>query len=337
MPMSSTPSCIISITFFAFILGVSLVAEELSPKTPENYPDELIDCLELGEAHGQQELIAALDELAEIKAPQYVIDSLVAWPTGKPVRVGFFGGNETLWAKVESVAKEWEKWANISFTFRDSSNNKFHVTEMGKALDADIRIGFVIKGKGSGNWSLLGKNAARTSHNERSMNLGEPAAYPNGPRFTRVVLHEFGHALGFQHEHKHPVDKCDINMEQAIKHFAGPPNGWPPEKTRAQLIALKPARGLILSGRDSESIMHYHLPKECFNSKEKSPCYVAEARSLSLLDKKGAGLAYPKTSGPGYDDSILPELQSLVKNERLSERTRKVLQRELDTLVIREQ
>ena len=46
---------------------------------------------------------------------------------------------------------------------------------------------------------------------EASMNFGGFAQGPP-PGWEATVLHEFGHALGFQHEHQLPVGGCDLEF-----------------------------------------------------------------------------------------------------------------------------
>ncbi len=308
---------------------LSMRGQEAEPNL-ETYVDELIDCLSPTAAPSDldQDYVALMQELIDLKTPQYVIESFVAWLNGSKLRVGFFGGDKRLWEKVEAVAKEWEKWAAITLEFREA-NGEFRTAAVGTELNADIRISFDPKG---GNRSKLGRTAQRFGKSVRTMNLGDPAKYPNGPRFARVVLHEFGHALGFQHEHQHPTDKCDINMDAAIKHFAKKPNEWSADVTRSQLEAIPMNSGLKLSDRDPESIMHYHLPAVCFESGTKSPCFVKEAQKLSSLDKKGAGLVYPKSQAPGFGGSIVTELEALAGNPSLSKKSRDYVRAELNSI-----
>jgi hypothetical protein len=132
------------------------------------------------------------------------------------------------------------------------------------------------------------------------------------------VLHEFGHALGFQHEHQNPGDSCDsefrwfddagyVPTRESDGHYVrdskqrypgiytvlgGPPNEWPRSKADYNLRQLA-MDGTIASARDRLSVMHYSFPAWMFKSGSNSPCCVTENTRLSDNDKLAMRLAYP--------------------------------------------
>lgn len=108
-------------------------------------------------------------------------------------------GDANQQAKVIAVAKEWERYANIKFDFESAAADP---------SSAIIRISF---GMYESSWSAVGNTALNTEWfkpGEATMNLA--AVYGNTPlseltlKERRVILHEFGHAIGYLHEHQSP-------------------------------------------------------------------------------------------------------------------------------------
>ena len=98
--------------------------------------------------------------------------------------VSFLNGDEEMRAEVKRlVLDSWTRAANIHFIYQDEPG--------------DIRVQF---NKELGHYAKgLGKSIPDSSHN---VNFGWNSLqdYSNSER-RRVILHEFGHALGFEHEH----------------------------------------------------------------------------------------------------------------------------------------
>ena len=58
------------------------------------------------------------------------------------------------------------------------------------------------------------------------MNFGWLETDTPDHEYLRVVLHEFGHALGLIHEHQNPADGIEWDNLVVIKDLTGPPNNW---------------------------------------------------------------------------------------------------------------
>ena len=77
----------------------------------------------------------------------------------------------------------------------------------------------------------------------------------------RVVLHEFGHAIGLIHEHQNPHGGIKWNKDAVIADLSGPPNKWSLDKIEQNMFKFYPEGGLVASAVDAKSIMMYPIPK----------------------------------------------------------------------------
>ncbi|RXW12187.1 hypothetical protein EST38_g13665 [Candolleomyces aberdarensis] len=217
------------------------------------------------------------------------------WDNGQVLTCAFVkpAGSAVQQAKVISVAKEWERYANIKLDFESAAK---------KPLDAIIRISFDPR---LGSWSTVGKDALHPQDGRATMNFAflfsEPTEAKPGERMT--ILHEFGHAIGYLHEHQSPRrgDKLKVKEEVAIDFFKRtqyPP--WTEEETRRNFLDLYNRYEISnYSTVDLTSIMMYWMPAQ-FNEQE---IQVLPNFELSALDKAFAFLNYPFLGGLTSDAS----------------------------------
>jgi len=168
-----------------------------------------------------------------------------SWGSGWTLRIRFLEGDAAVQAKVKAVAKKWLDFANIYFAFVD-------------AEPSHVRIGFA---KGAGSWSLIGKDSLTIKNVAMpTMNLGWLTPETPDHEYSRVVLHEFGHALGCIHEHQHPAAGIDWN-KPAVYDYYKKTNGWDQAKVDKQIFDAYD-RNLLVSTKaaDPQSIMMYPIP-----------------------------------------------------------------------------
>lgn len=277
------------------------VAQLTSPPSEvpwmEGYPDNVMARLEARESRRQQEALGVPKH-----ALNYVLMRTTLWAPGARLRVAFLGGNPALHGDIAKVAGEWNGRANIVLDFGFNSMTGLYRawSPNDTAYTADIRVAFAA----AGHWSYVGRDSVDASvagPGQTSLNLAEfdvrlPA------NWKAVVLHEFGHALGFCHEHQNPIGGgCDSEF-QWEDHAGGPgvyttlgrhPNYWPRAKVNQNLRQIQATGDYLLSPRDSASVMHYHFPSWMFRRGASSPCCVPENAALSAGDIEGLRFAYP--------------------------------------------
>lgn len=168
------------------------------------------------------------------------------WNPGDEIRVKFLEGDESLRDRVRAVAERWAEpeMANLSLQFVEDG-------------DAEIRIAFE---QGNGSWSYLGTQCREIPPHEPTMNYGWLTADSPDDELQRVVLHEFGHALGLIHEHQNPKGGIDWNEPAVIADLGGPPNSWDLATIRHNVLDHYAEDQVSATPVDGHSIMMYPIP-----------------------------------------------------------------------------
>jgi hypothetical protein len=249
------------------------------------------------------------------------------WPSGKVITVAFKGGSAQLRRQISLAVKPWSESeaANITFDFGYDSHtaNYREWSPSDSEYRADVRISFDSQPE-PGYWSAIGKDSINPNvrpANIASMNF-EGFADQLPDDWNATVLHEFGHALGFEHEHQSPNSPCDQEYrwsddagyephQNEFQEFVpdgqgrkpgiytvlqGPPNGWSRLQIDFNLKQFAPSTDWYLTAFDSSSIMKYVFQDWMYRDvavSTKSGCYGPPNRVLSKEDQKAAATAYP--------------------------------------------
>ena len=196
------------------------------------------------------------------------------WQPGSTLKVAFVDGDPKVQAKIAQVAMEWTKYANIHFAF-DGADPQL----------ADIRISF---DPNTGSWSYIGR-AALSHRGVPTMNYGWLKAGTKQEEYNRVVLHEFGHALGMIHEHQSPNVDIQWNT-QAVYNYYWKTNHWTQKDVDQQIFYRYPADSMDATDADRTSIMMYAFEK----SLTQNGFETGWNRQLSETDQKKISQLYPK-------------------------------------------
>ncbi len=143
-----------------------------------------------------------------------------------------------------------------------------------------------------GYWSWVGTQIlAIEDKDEPTMNLQGFTMKTLDSEFYRVVRHEAGHTLGFEHEHLRSELVTKIDVKKAIAHFKKS-DGWSAEETRRQVLTpLKDKSIMGTTEVDPLSIMCYQVSGEITKDGQEIP----GGLDINEKDFAFAAKVYPKT------------------------------------------
>jgi serralysin len=197
------------------------------------------------------------------------------WPPGSRLRISFLDGSPEVHELVARHAREWSRHANLTLEFIDD-------------LDGEIRISFLEPDA----WSAIGTDALLEELfeiDQPTMNLGWLTAETPDEEASRVVLHEFGHALGMLHEHQNPGHRIRWNKPVIYQALAQSPNYWDAETVDRNFFETYDRTQTQFTAFDPLSIMVYVVPKAWTLDGQTFP----ENSKLSEEDKRFIGARYP--------------------------------------------
>jgi Astacin (Peptidase family M12A) len=200
------------------------------------------------------------------------------WENGKTLRVKFLDGEPVVQQKVEAIAHEWEQYANLTLQFVTSG-------------EAEIRVSFKEQGF---SWSEVGTDSGPSTRTKPSMNFGWLHANTATTEYRRVVLHEFGHALGLIHEHQNPAAAGLIPWDKPKVYDYYARQGWKKADVDSNIFEVYAVDATNFTTFDPTSIMEYAVPDELTIGSYA----IGWNTELSQTDKDFMAQKYPKGS-PG--------------------------------------
>jgi len=197
---------------------------------------------------------------------------------GTRLTVGFLEhAAPALAKKIIQHLNAWGKSANI--LFRASQT------------DPQVRIAFRDHPPSdAGFWSYVGTDILEIAPHEPTMNLEGFTVNTPDKEFHRVVRHEAGHTLGFEHEHMRRQIVARIDRAKAIAFYRRD-QGWDEQAVDAQVLTpLEDSSIMGTPNADETSIMCYDIPGEI--TLDGKP--IVGGNDINATDFAFAGLKYPK-------------------------------------------
>jgi hypothetical protein len=223
-----------------------------------------------------------------------ILDQMKVWGAGVTLAICFADpATVTARMRIAEDAKEWEKWSNLHFDFGKADDPQMCDPKQ----TYDISIGF--KGDGSYSYTGIDSRGKMPSMNLQYLDDEKARISQNEREVRRIVLHEFGHAIGLEHEHQSPAAHCSDEIDwPTAEKFYRDRLGWSPETVHVNLetmaVPIRAAKdALQISSYDKQSIMQYALPAEIFKEGRAAACFSITNYDLSPTDKKWVAGLYP--------------------------------------------
>ena len=168
------------------------------------------------------------------------------WPqSGIKLTVQFLDSpTQALRARILSHMNAWGAHANVSF-------------EETRGVGM-VRIARLDRPKElAGYWSYIGTEILGIEVDQPTLNLDSFTMRTPESEFLRVVRHEAGHTLGFEHEHMRGDIVRRIDRRKAFAYFRRN-DDWPPNEVKPQVLTPLATRSLMGTAEsDPLSIMCY--------------------------------------------------------------------------------
>jgi len=196
---------------------------------------------------------------------------------GVKLTVGFLDNPpQDLRRRLLSHMNAWSEFCNVKFV---ASN-----------VDPQVRISRSTPAPDDGYWSYLGTDILTVDADQPTMNLDGFTMNTPDSEFYRVVRHETGHTLGFEHEHMRKEVVGGIDVEKAVKYFKKH-EGWNRKQVMEQVLTPLESSSLMSTAKpDPKSIMCYWLPAEIMKNGKAIP----GGTDIDKMDATFAAQVYPK-------------------------------------------
>lgn len=211
------------------------------------------------------------------------------WANGRTLRVKILNGTPKVKAKIQEYGSQWSQYANIKLQWVTSG-------------DAEIRVNVDSSG---GSWSYVGTDNLAVAASNQTMNFGWLTDSTAEDEYSRVILHEFGHALGCIHEHSSPAAAGISWNKQAVYDYYLATNGWTKAQVDSNVFALYAESTTQFTALDETSIMLYAIPAGLTTN----GFTVGWNRVLSAMDKTFIGQVYPFEAAPNVNSFNTMEIR----------------------------
>jgi hypothetical protein len=201
------------------------------------------------------------------------------WPrTGVRLSVSFMDTPpRALRSRILLHMNAWGKTANVVFS-ETAGDGQVRIARLDRPAS---RAGF---------WSFIGTEILEIPVAEPTLNLQGFTAHTSEAEFRRVVRHESGHTLGFEHEHMRTDIVTRIDRAKAIAYFDRT-QGWSVSQVEQQVLTPLSKRSLMgTTESDPLSIMCYQLPAAIM----KDGKAVKGGTDINPRDAAFAASLYPK-------------------------------------------
>ncbi|HZW29920.1 MAG TPA: M12 family metallopeptidase [Isosphaeraceae bacterium] len=285
-------------------------AQALAPSTCGNTPFG-------GPFYHGKPAVSKENDLGPGQGQKVLIDLDRAWAIGQPLIIKFLNGQNDPWIqqvhqRVRELAPTWCDYANLSMQF--VNDGPCHLT---------VNFQPFVDQFGQHSYGLfnclLGRDCYTFKSQVQSMNLLFTPAMQQWPadfrdaEFHRLILHEFGHALGMIHEHQRP-DRPIVWM-QSLYSVARDKWGWDEKTVNQQIVSKQQAGNYAGTVFDEKSIMMYEYPIGVAyyqlegappNTPDLSRPFASQSNTkLTALDKVAAAVTYPRPGAPRIGEDAL--------------------------------